>query len=97
MENEMFQGLLVGVRQMKAHMRGEEIKGARVTEIAEPEASAIRETVGISQAEFARLIGVPVKTVQNWEQHRTRPTGPARTLLRIFAADPVATIKALHG
>ena len=47
----------------------------------------------VSQAEFAALIGV---NLQNWEQKRARPTGPARALLRIVAADPLAAIEALH-
>lgn len=80
----MFQELLASVRQMGAHMRGEKVPGARVTVIDEPETKAIREAAGVSQAEFARLIDVPVKTLQNWEQHRTRPTGPARALLKLY-------------
>ena len=59
--------------------------------------SALREAAGVSQSEFARLIGVPVKTLQNWEQGRTQPTGPARALLKIVGADPKAAIRALHA
>ena len=44
---------------------------------------------------FAELVGVPVKTLQNWEQKRTRPTGPARALLRAIAKDPRAVLKAV--
>jgi putative transcriptional regulator len=50
----------------------------------------MRRSAGVSQAQFARLIGVPVRTVQNWEQGRTRPAGPARALLKIVALDPAA-------
>jgi DNA-binding XRE family transcriptional regulator len=50
-------------------MRGE-MKPARITEIAEPETKEIREATKLTQGEFARLIGVPVKTLKNWEQHR---------------------------
>jgi putative transcriptional regulator len=43
------------------------------------------------------LIGVSVRTLQNWEQHRTRPTGPARALLKIVASNPKSAIEALHA
>lgn len=97
MDKKLFQGLLEGVRQMGAHMRGENVPGARVTALEDIQPRQIREAAGLSQAEFARLIGVPVKTLQNWEQKRTRPTGPARALLKIVAADPKAAIQALHA
>ena len=45
----------------------------------------------------SKLIGVNVRTPQNWEQHRTRPTGPARALLKIVASDPKSAIEALHA
>ena len=45
---------------------------------------------------LAKLIGVNLRTLQNWEQQRTQPTGPARALLRIVASNPKA-IEALHG
>ncbi|MGH8489855.1 MAG: helix-turn-helix domain-containing protein [Gammaproteobacteria bacterium] len=97
MDKKLFQGLLEGVRQMGAHMRGENVPGSRVTALEDIQPRQIREAAGLSQAEFARLIGVPVKTLQNWEQKRTRPTGPARALLKIVAADPKAAIQALHA
>ncbi|MGO9261953.1 MAG: helix-turn-helix domain-containing protein [Bryobacteraceae bacterium] len=49
----------------------------RRTVIRSPGVRVIRERTSLSQSEFARLIGVSVKTLQNWEQHRRRPTGPA--------------------
>lgn len=80
---------------MGRHMRGQRVPGARETVIEEPEASAAREAVGMSQHEFATLVGVPVKTLQNWEQKRTRPTGSARALLRAIAKDPKHVLRAL--
>jgi len=56
----------------------------------------IREAARISQSQFAKLIGVNLRTLQNWEQRRTQPTGPARALLKIVASNPKA-IEALHG
>jgi len=94
MDDTTFQELLAGVREAGAIMRGE-AQAARVTVIDEPEAKEIREATKLTQGEFARLIGVPVKTLQNWEQHRTRPTGPARALLRAVAKDPETAIRLL--
>jgi putative transcriptional regulator len=68
--------------------RGEVVPGVQVHEVPEVEPRAVREVLGVSQSEFARLLSVPPRTVQNWEQHRTRPTGPARALLRMIQADP---------
>lgn len=95
MNEEMFGTLLDSVRQMGDHMRGKEVEGVKSTDFPEIEPKRVRETVGVSQGEFARLLGVPVKTLQNWEQHRTHPTGPARTLLRMIARDPTAAIRLL--
>ena len=55
----------------------------------------IREAAQISQSQFAKLIGVNLRTLQHWEKQRTQPTGPARALLKIVASNPKA-IEALH-
>lgn len=94
MDDVSFQELLASVREAGAILRGKK-KAARKTVIDEPETRAIREAANLTQAQFARLLGVPVKTLQNWEQHRTRPTGPARALLRAVAKDPATAIQLL--
>jgi putative transcriptional regulator len=95
MDKQHFDQLVKGVQEMKRHMSGKKVRGAVVTELKEPDVRAIREAAQISQSQFAKLIGVNLRTLQNWEQHRTRPTGPARALLKIVASDPKA-IEALH-
>jgi putative transcriptional regulator len=45
-------------------------------------------SIGATQRNFADAIGVPVKTLRNWEQRRRRPTGPSRILLALIARDP---------
>jgi len=50
--------------------------------------TALRRFVGLTQAEFARAIGISVHTLRNWEQGRRRPEGPAIALLRIAARHP---------
>ena len=82
---EQFQNdLLASVRQMKAG------KAARVTAIEVSAATEARNRVGMSQGEFAKLLGVSVRTLQDWEQGRREPSGAAKTLLRIASQNPEA-------
>ena len=97
MDKQHFDQLVQGVREMKRHVAGKSVRGARTTELAEPDVRAIREAAKISQSHFAKLIGVNLRTLQNWEQRRTRPTGPARALLKIVASDPKSAVEALHA
>lgn len=95
MDKQHFDQLIKGVREMQRHLAGKSVRGAKVTELREPDVRSIREAAKITQSQFARLIGVNLRTLQNWEQQRTRPTGPARALLKIVASDPKA-LTALH-
>lgn len=90
MDDKNFNALLDSVRDMGRHMRGERVAGAIMREFPEPDVKAIRERTGLSQSEFAYLIGVKPKTLQNWEQKRVRPAGPARALLKIVEKNPGA-------
>ena len=96
MDKQHFDKLVQGVREMKRHMAGKSVRGAKTTELSAPDVRTIREAAKISQSQFAKLIGVNLRTLQNWEQQRTQPTGPARALLKIVASNPKA-IEALHG
>ncbi|MBK5519209.1 helix-turn-helix domain-containing protein [Pseudomonas sp. TH10] len=84
-EIESFQkDLLASVRQMKAG------KTARTTEVKLSTAAEARAKVGVSQRAFAQLLGVSLRTLQDWEQGRRRPTGAAQTLLRVASQHPEA-------
>ena len=96
MNDAQFEELLASVKDMGKHMRGEKVAGAVLRDFPEPDVKAIRERTGMSQTRFAYLIGVRPKTLQNWEQRRVRPTGPARALLRIVESNPHA-LTALHA
>jgi putative transcriptional regulator len=72
-------------------------KASRVFSHPDPDAKAIRERLGISQSRFAAIIGVSVRTLQNWEQGRRHPEGPAKALLRVVDRDPEAVLHALHN
>ena len=95
MKKRMFEELLGSVREAGAILRGRK-KPARRTVVGPSGIRAIRQRTRLSQSEFARLIGVSVKTLQNWEQERRRPTGPAATLLRIIAHEPRLAMEAIH-
>jgi len=68
---------------------------SRVFEFSPLDIKDIRERFNQSQREFALMIGVSVATLQNWEQGRRRPVGPARALLKIAAENPKAVRDAL--
>lgn len=74
--------LLESVRQMKADM----------THVVASPAIEARERTGLSQSEFAALLGVSVRTLQGWEQGRKQPSGAARTLLAIARTNPMALL-----
>ena len=97
MNAKQFGELKDAVRMVARHLRGEKVAGIRVREVPEPDVKAIREAANVSQSDFARLIGINLRTLQNWEQHRSRPTGPARALLKIVASNPKSAIRALHA
>ena len=58
-----------------------------------PDVSSIREKTGLSQARFATLLGVSVRTLQDWEQGRRAPSGAARTLLLVANKNPGALLE----
>lgn len=62
-----------------------------------PNVKAIRLLTGLSQSRFAAIIGVHVKTLQNWEQGRTQPRRAVATLLKIIESDPLHAIQRLQG
>lgn len=84
---EFEKDLLESIRQAQ---RGE----GRVTKVAVTAATEARLKLGVSQSAFAQLLGVSVRTLQEWEQGRREPSGAARTLLRIALKSPEAILQA---
>ena len=91
MRKELFEELLEGVQQGGDILRGE-MKPSRVFEFSDPDVRAIRERYGLTQDKFASLMGISVKTLQNWEQGRRKPEGAARVLLQVAAKHPEAVL-----
>ena len=78
------QEILDGLQEIKRGQHG------RTTKL--PAVSTIREMTGLSQTRFSELLGVSVRTLQEWEQGRRAPSGAARTLLQVAARDPKALL-----
>lgn len=95
MDEKLFSDLLKSVKEGGAIVRRKK-RPSRTFERAD-DVRAARERTHLSQADFAELIGVNLKTLQNWEQGRRKPQGPARALLKIVAADPKGAVRALHA
>lgn len=97
MRKDLFDQLVESVKEMKAIQTGRR-KPSRVTRAEElsntetPDVAALRAHFKLSQAKFAALLSISVNTLQNWEQHRRRPEGPAKVLLRVAAAHPEALL-----
>ena len=91
MNDELFNELVQSVREGGAVLRGDK-KPARSFSIEEPDVAAIRSEYGLSQDQFAALLGISVRTLQNWEQGRRTPHGPAKVLLRVAARHPEAVL-----
>jgi putative transcriptional regulator len=95
MRKELFEELVTSVKQMKEIQAGDR-RPSRVTRDQEVfravQVTALRRRFGLSQAKFAALLGISTATLQNWEQGRRAPEGPARVLLRVAAAHPEALL-----
>lgn len=94
MRQSDFDKLKESIKQAGKIRRGE-LKASRRFEFRPVDVKAIRERLGLSQSEFALMIGVSVSTLQNWEQGRRTPEGPARALLKVVEEQPEAVLEAL--
>ena len=93
-ERDLGAEILAGIDEVKAFKRGK--SGLKVTELSEPsEPKVIRAQLNLSQSAFAGLLGVSMRTLQDWEQGRRVPQGPAIALLRIAEQQPEVFTK-LH-
>ena len=87
MKAELFDQLVDSVKEAGKIHRGE-IAPCRKFEVTPLNIKELRAKLNKSQIEFAKMIGVSVATLRNWEQGRRSPVGPAKSLLKVFAANP---------
>jgi len=95
MQREHFEKLVASIKEAGEIKAGNQ-EQSRIHEIKPPDIKRVREKLNVSQDEFALMIGVSVRTLQNWEQGRRKPEGPAKALLRIASRNPGAVLNALH-
>jgi putative transcriptional regulator len=96
MDKQLFEELVQSLKEAKAISSGK-AKASRRFKVVSTDVKLIREGVGLTQDEFAKLMRVSIKTLQNWEQHRRQPTGPAAALLKIVSTSPELALESLHG
>jgi putative transcriptional regulator len=94
MDRKLFEELTKSVKQAGEIARGQR-RPSRKFAYSPSRVQAVRERAELSQAQFARLLNVSVRTLQNWEQARREPTGPAKALLRIVEQEPALALRAL--
>jgi putative transcriptional regulator len=95
MKDELFNELLESVREGGSILRGEK-SPARTFSMEKPDVQEIRANYHLSQSEFATLLGISRATLQNWEQGRRIPQGPARVLLQVASKHPDAVWDVVH-
>ena len=88
MKKKEFNELLQGVRELGLALRGDRRVVTRTDRIESDSVAIVRAKLKLSQAEFSRMLGISVDTLQNWEQGRREPTGPAKVLLKIALKHP---------
>ena len=96
MKDEDFSKLMKSVKEAGQIKSGRK-KPSRVFKIDPPTIKGVRKKLHLSQNEFALMIGVSTSTLQNWEQGRREPDGPAKALLRVASKNPKAVIDALYS
>jgi len=91
MKDKLFDELERSVKEGGKILKGKR-KASRVFDFNNPDPRIISEKLGLSQSKFAKLLGISVSTLQNWEQGRRKPEGPAKVLLNVAAKYPEAIL-----
>ncbi len=102
MRKDLFDELIESVTEAKAIARGRKapsraFSADEILHGQHPDVATLRKHFKLSQPKFAALLGISVDTLQNWEQKRRRPDGPAQVLLRIAATHPEALLSVSTG
>lgn len=96
MDASLFEELRSSLAEAVAISKGD-MAPSRTFTVTGRNVQQIRESAGLTQKELASLMRVSIRTLQNWEQGRRQPTGPAGALIRIFEKSPAFAIQALQG
>jgi putative transcriptional regulator len=96
MKKKLFNELTESLEEAK-QIRNRERKASRVFDYKPVDVKKIRSKLHVSQSQFALMIGVSKSTLQNWEQGRRTPDGPAKALLTVVDKNPKAVLTALQA
>lgn len=92
-----FDKILTGLAEARQHARGEMVDGLGLHErsILKTEVAAVRLNAGLTQVQFADVLGASIGTVRKWESGERSPSGAAERLLRLLAAEPKIVTRTL--
>ncbi len=96
MKAELFNELVASVKEGSAILHAEQ-EASRTFHLDPLDIKRIREGYKLTQAQFAAMLGISVRTLHNWEQGRRVPEGPAMVLLRVAARHPEAVLDAVRN
>ena len=96
MRDKLFEELKASIKQGGKILKGKN-KPSREFDFENPDPKEIRTKLGLSQNKFATLLGISTSTLQNWEQGRRKPDGPAKILLNVAARYPEAVLNTVHN
>ena len=96
MKKKDFDNLVESIQEA-GKIKAGELPASRRFELSPFDIKTVREKLHKSQSEFALMIGVSVSTLQNWEQGRRKPEGPAKALLKVAFKNPKAVMDALNS
>jgi len=96
MRDELFDELQKSIKEGGKILKGKK-KASREFMLINPDPKEIRKQLGLSQNKFAKLLGISLSTLQNWEQGRRKPEGPAKVLLSIAARHPEAVLDTVYN
>ena len=96
MRDKLFKELKASLKQGGKILKGKN-KPSREFDFENPDPKEIRTKLGLSQNKFATLLGISTSTLQNWEQGRRKPDGPAKILLNVAARYPEAVLNTVYN
>lgn len=96
MKDKLFEDLKRSIKEGGKILAGKR-KPSREFSLNNPDPKKIREKLGLSQNKFAKMLGISISTLQNWEQGRREPDGPAKVLLNVAAKYPDAVLNTVYN
>lgn len=97
MKKKRFDRLVESLEDVRAHVATGRFTGRTTeVEVGAEDIKAVRERSGLTQAQFAATFGIGLGTLQKWERGERRPSGAAKSLLRVMQADLPAVVRALR-